>query len=168
MNKERPQPEDHYGFTERERLWDRISDTRFRSVIGDERTTIHEIEVAANNYGEFLFVSTSRATGDNQAFVTFFGFGYHEHRERWLTEEWFWYRGNAFPEVLKKTISKDEAEEVLRQRREAIAPYVKKQTQSGRGKLFEMLADLFDEDGALSEIEDLGDDLADWLGGEDE
>jgi len=37
--------------------------------------------------------------------------------------------------------------------------------QSARGRLFEMLADLTDEDGALAELEDLG-DAADFLDGE--
>jgi hypothetical protein len=64
---------------------------------------------------------------------------------------------------MNKTISWEEAEQLLQQRRAEIAPLVGKTTQSGRGKLFEMLADLTDEDGALSEMEDMGDDLADWL-----
>jgi hypothetical protein len=163
MSKEHPQPEEAYDFTEREQLWDRLSDARFQVIIADDGTTIHEIELAANNYGEFLFVSTSRPAGERRACVTFFGLGYHEHRERWLTKEWFWYRGNAFSQVMNKTVSKEEAEQFLQQRREEIAPLVGKTTQTGRGKLFEMLADLTDEDGALTEIEDLGDDLADWL-----
>jgi hypothetical protein len=164
MSAERPQPpEDVYGLTERERLWDRISDKRFQAILAHEETAIHEIEVSTNNYGEFLFVSTSRSPGESRACVTFFGLGYHEHRERWLTEEWFWYHGNAFSQVMNKTLSKEEATQLLQERREEIAHLVGKTMQSGRGKLFEMLADLTDDDGAISELEDLGDDLADWL-----
>jgi hypothetical protein len=163
MNKERPQPEDAYGLTERERLWDRISEARFQAILADEGTAIHSIELDANNYGEFLFVSTSRAAGDKRQYMTFFGGGYHEYRERWITKEWFWYRANVLTQDNNQPVAKEEAAELLRQRREEIAPYVSQQTQSGRGKLFEMLADVFDEDGARSEIEDLGDDLADWL-----
>ncbi len=51
----------------------------------------------------------------------------------------------------------------IQARREEIAPFVSQNVQSGRGRLFEMLADLVDEDGALTEIEDMG-DLADFLG----
>lgn len=163
MSKERPQPQEIYGFTDREQLWDRITDGRFNAIIADEQTAIHQIELSTNNYGEFLFVATSRGAGDKRACVAFFGLGYHEHRERWITEEWFWYRANEFPGVLKRQVSKEEAQEVLCERRAAIAGYASQQTQSKRGKLFEMVADLTDDDGAISEMEDMGDDLADWL-----
>ncbi len=165
MSKEHPQPEEVYGFMEWETLYDRVTDARFRALIEDERTTIHKVEVAANSYGEFLFVSTSRAAGESRVCVSFFGLGYHDHRERWFTQEWFWYRANTFSEVLEKTVSKDEVGELLRQRREEIAPYASQQAQSGRGKLFEMLAELTDDDDAITELEDLG-DLADLLGDE--
>jgi hypothetical protein len=95
--------------------------------------------------------------------ITFFGLGYHDYRERWIANEWFWYRANEFPEVLKREVSKDEAQEMLRERREEIATYASQQTQSKRGKLFEMVADMTDDDGAISEMEDMGDDLADLL-----
>ncbi len=163
MSQERPQPEDVYGFTERERLWERITDERFNAIIADEQTAVHQIELSTNNYGEFLFVATSRGVGDRRACITFFGLGLHEYRERWITDEWFWYRANGLPEVLRREIAKEEVEAILRERRAEIAGYASQHTQSGRGKLFEMLADLLDEDGAISEIEDLGDDLADWL-----
>lgn len=60
---------------------------------------------------------------------------------------------------------REEAQELISRRREEIAPYVNQQPQSGRGKLFEMIADLTDDDAALTEIDDLG-DFADWLGDE--
>jgi hypothetical protein len=163
MSKEYPQPEDVYGFTEREQLWDRITDGRFNAIIADEQTVVHRIELSSNNYGEFLFVATSRGAGERRVCITFFGCGYHDYRERWITGEWFWYRANEFPEVLRQEVSKEEAQEVLRERRAEIASYTSQQTQSGRGRLFEMLADLLDEDGAISEMEDMDDDLAEWL-----
>jgi hypothetical protein len=163
MSKEHPQPQDVYGFTGREQLWDRITDDRFNSIIADEQTQIHQIELSSNNYGEFLFVATSRGAGDRRVSVTFFGLGYHDYRERWIADEWFWYRANEFPELLKRQVRKEEAQEVLRQRRAEIASYTGQQTQSKRGKLFEMVADLTDDDGAISEMEDMGDDLVDLL-----
>lgn len=95
--------------------------------------------------------------------MTFYGLGYHEYRERWFTNEWFWYQANLFPEQLQKQLTLEEAEELLDQRRESIDPYVEEKTQTQRGRLFEMLADLTDEDGAYAEMQDF-DDLADWLG----
>jgi hypothetical protein len=48
MSKEHPQPQDVYGFTEREQLWDRITDERFSSIIADEQTQVHRIELSSN------------------------------------------------------------------------------------------------------------------------
>jgi hypothetical protein len=50
---------------------------------------------------------------------------------------------------------------------EEISPHISDKTQTNRGQLFEMLADLTDEDGALAEIQDLG-HLEDWLLGSEE
>lgn len=158
-------PENPFGFTDREQLFDRITDGRFRAIIGDEQTAIHEVKLSTNSYGEFLFVTASRPSSQERALVTFWGLGQHEYRERWLTKEWFWHRSNPFRETFSQSVSKQEAEEIIQARREEIAPYVSQNVQSGRGRLFEMLADLTDEDGALTEIEDMG-DLADLLGDE--
>jgi len=94
--------------------------------------------------------------------MTFYGLGYHEHRERWITKEWFWYQAEPFSDVLNKNISKKEAQELLKQRMEEIAPDLGQDTQSERGKLFELLADITDEDGALAEMEDL-ESLDNWI-----
>jgi hypothetical protein len=45
---------------------------------------------------------------------------------------------------------------------EDIKPDIRHDTQTNRGKLFEMLADLTDEDGALAELQNL-ENIADWL-----
>jgi hypothetical protein len=45
---------------------------------------------------------------------------------------------------------------------EIIQPNIRPDTQTERGKLFELLADLTDEDGALTELQDI-EHLADWL-----
>lgn len=168
MSKEQPQPSNAFEFTEREKLFDRVSDARFQELLEDERTVIHRIELSANNYGEFLFVTVSlpgaasRPVGERKSVVTMFGLGYHEYRERWLTDEWFWYEAFSRRELIEQTIPREEVEEILRERKAEIAPYISRQTQSGRGKLFEMIADLTDDDGAVAEMEDLG-DLADWF-----
>lgn len=161
-NKERPQPPDPFGFTEQEKLWDRIGGERFNALIEDEASTIHQIGIDANNYGEFAFVTVSRETGGQRTLITFWGLGYHEHRERWITDHWRWHRANQFPAILEQRLSLEEAQELLEQRRAEIVPYVTEETQSARAKLFEMLADLTDEDGAYIELEDLG-EAADWL-----
>lgn len=161
-SKERPQPPDPFNFTEQEKLWDRIGDERFRALIEDEGTIIHKIDIDANNYGEFAFVSVSREMDGQRSLVTFWGMGFHEMRERWISDHWRWYRGNQFPAILEQQMTLEEAQELLEQRRAEIAPYVTEETQTARARLYEILADITDEDGAQIELEDLG-EAADWL-----
>jgi hypothetical protein len=161
-NKERPQPPDPFGFSEHEKLWDRISDARFRSLIEDEATTIHKIDVDSNNYGEFAFVTVSREVDGQRSIVTMWGLGFHEYRERWIADHWRWYKGNQFAAILAQQMTLEEAQEILEQRRQEIAPYVSEVSQSSQAKLYELLAEMTDEDGALAELEDLG-EAADWL-----
>jgi hypothetical protein len=81
--------------------------------------------------------------------MTFNGLGYHEHSERWFTDEWFWYQSTIFPHLLEQRITKEKAEKLLQQRLETIKPYIKMDTPSKQEKSFEFLVDLTDDDGAL-------------------
>ncbi|MBZ0304415.1 MAG: hypothetical protein K8J31_32060 [Anaerolineae bacterium] len=156
MSTENPQPAEPFAFTEREKLWERISDDRVRALLNDDQTTVHKVEVDNNSYGEFLFVTVSRSEEGRQQVLTLYGYGYHDYRERWYTHEWSWFRANPFPQTLEQRLTKEEAAELMRTRREEIAHYVEQNTQTARGKLFELLAELTDDDGAISEMEDLG------------
>jgi hypothetical protein len=157
--------EDIYGLTEREQLHDRISDLRLQQILDDEQTTVHSVELSTNNYGEFLFISTSRFDGQNRKAITFWGAGLHEYRERWITHEWFFYSWNppSGSDRLAASLSKDEARKNIRQRKDELAHYGTPDVQSSRGKFFELLADLTDEDGAWAEVQDLRDLLDDDL-----
>lgn len=178
MSHERPTPspqpdlETRLGFTKRERLNHRVSEERFRALIEDEHTVIHSVELSANNYGEFLFLTVSlpeqakQPVGERSSVVTFWGLGYHEYRERWLTAEWFWYEAFSCPEFVERNVDKATARQILEEQRVRIRSDGDHLPQSKRGKWFEMLADLTDEDGALAELEDLG-DMTDWLSGDD-
>ena len=94
--------------------------------------------------------------------MTFFGLGYHEQRERWITDEWYYYQTTIHPHMVRQRVTQEEAEEVLKQRLESISPYLHEDTQTQRGQAFEILADLTDEDSALADMEDL-DDLPNWF-----
>ena len=148
-------PYEVFGFSEQERLYWRVTNERFQEIIEDDQTIIHTIKESSNNYGEFLFVTISRSGDQGRVAMTFYGHGYHEYRERWFTDEWNWYQANTFPDLMQKKVEKEEAEELLKQRLENIRPNICPNTQTERGRLFELLADLTDEDGALAGLEDL-------------
>jgi len=161
MSPEQPQslvpkkPEDFFGLTKNEQLFYRVNQGRFGEILQDEQTIIHKIEESSNDFGEFLFVTASRPGNGERVCMTFFSLGYHEYRERWITNEWYWYQANPTAELLETRIFKKEAEEILKHRKDTIIPEIGKSQQSNRGQLFEILADLTDEDGALAEMEDL-------------
>ena len=123
-------PFEIYGLTEKEALFWRVDKARVNEIINDDQTLIHEIKNSSNNYGEFLFVSTSRPGNRGRICMTFFGLGYHEYRERWVTNEWFWYQANAYPDLLRQKLEKDEAREILAERLEQIKPDIRQDTQT--------------------------------------
>ena len=155
-------PYEIFGLTEKEQLNWRISGERFQSILEDAQTQVHEIKDSNNNYGNFLFVTTSRPGRQERICMTFYGLGYHEYRECWITDEWFWYQSNLTPEQKDKQLAIEDIRSMLVQRREKISTDIHTTSQTDRGRLFELLADLTDEDGALSEMEDL-DVLGIWL-----
>lgn len=161
MNHEQiPQPAQHnpkevFGLTENEELFWRVSDKRFQEIILDQNTIIHSAKDSSNNYGDFLFVTTSRPSGSERVGVTFYGLGYHEYRERLVTKEWFWYPSEIEQEETNEILPKAEFVNILQMRLDQLIVFNHEQKQSQRGALFEMLADLTDEDGALAELEDL-------------
>ena len=148
-------PYEIYGLTENERLHWRLTSERFEEILDDKQTEVHSINESSNNYGDFLFVTTSRPGDQGRIYMTFYGLGYHQLRERWIHEEWFWYQASPNPDLLRQRIEKEKAKEILEQRLADIRPHLGKETQTERGRMFELLADLTDEDGALAEMEDL-------------
>ncbi len=102
-------PHEVYGFTEQERLFWRISQERFDALLNDDLTAIHDIVETSNNYGEFVFVTTSRSAEQGRVAMSFYGLGYHEYRERWIHNEWFWYQANIRPNMMDLQLAKDVA-----------------------------------------------------------
>ncbi len=165
--REQPQSTPPFEFTERERLFDQLSHTRFQALLNDEDTFIHEVEMSSNSYGEFLFVTVSRPSGDKRTYYTCYGLGYHDYRERWITDVWSWVKSSRTSTLEPARVTREEAGRIITERLAEIQPHVGKFTQSPRGQLYEFLAEITDEDGAISELEDLG-DIADWIFGDDD
>lgn len=159
MSIERSQPSQPFEFTEREKLYDQISHKRLLTLLVDEQTHIHEAELSENSYGEFLFITVSRPSEKQRTYYTLYGMGYHEYRERWITDLWSWFRSERMPSLEAKRMTQEEVMQIIDTRLAAIRPGLETPTQTPRGLLYEMLAEIADEDGAISELED----LADWF-----
>lgn len=158
-----PTHEEVFEFSENERLFGRVSMVRFWEIVGSDRTRVHNAEVSNNNYGVFLFVTTSRRKGEDPTLVTFWGLGWHDFRERWLYDTWFYHRSDPLGGILQLGLSKAELRQVIQERIQEIEPYIHENTQSRRGRLFEEIANLSDDDATYA---DLMDGSLDWLLGE--
>ena len=106
-------PYEIFSLTEKEALYWRVDDQRFQALLEDESTVVHKIHTSTNNFGEFLFVTTPRPGEQERIAMTFYGLGYHQHRERWITDEWFWYQTNVYPSMMEDQVDKNKAKELI-------------------------------------------------------
>jgi len=157
-------PAETFGLTEQERLWDRVSHERLLQLLGDSKTQVHTLEESHNNYGEYLFVTLSRPGPTGRIFMTFYGLGYHEYRERWVYQEWYWYESVRGAGLEQQRVSQQDARWLIDARYRECEASAHHDTQTHRGRVFELLADFTDEDGAWAEMED----LPPWLLDDDE
>lgn len=155
-------PARRFGLTPVEIRDYRVSADRFTDFFEDEDITVEKLTLDSNSFGEFMFVTLTRPQSDLR--LTFYGLGFHDHRERWLTAEWYWYVPNAIgKDKQQPAIDKDEAQQVLQDRIAFVRVNNSPDEQSSYGKWFELIADLTDEDGAWAEMQD----LPSWLFDED-
>lgn len=144
-----------FEFSENEKLFEQISHRRFLRLISTSEVMINVIQESANAFGEFLFVTLTRPKQAEVKPLTFYGLGYHEQRERWIYEYWRWYE--SYLDTQGRVVPKRQAIEQIKAREQ----WVKGMAASGpkpsrRAQMYEMLAELTDEDGALSDLEDFG------------
>jgi len=124
-------------------LWNSLSFQKgIRFIIAWDKTDY-------NSFGEFLFVSGFYFG----TLYTLWGLGIHEYRERKIMN-WRVNSGNEIIYKDKPAISLQEVLKKIRQRRKEVARWLDPE-QSEDGALFSTIADVSDEDSALSEISDL-------------
>ena len=133
-------PYEVFGLDKTEVAQMRVMAEKFKQILADKNTTIRTIEVKANQFGEFLYLTASHRRGRQQVTMTFFGLGYHQHRERWITQEWFWYQTPPNKTDARQRLSLEEAENQLAQRLAKIMQAPDHTPQSKPGHDFEQLA----------------------------
>jgi len=136
-------------FTENELLYERISEKRMREIIagGEVRG---EPDVSPNSYGEFLFLTVKiKGTSD---YVTFYGLGEHERSGRIKRDFGFYADSQSWGESKPPYNNARAIQAVIARRREIESWDEPKRTAEHRA--YEFIAELADEDGAISELED--------------
>jgi hypothetical protein len=134
-------------FTDDENLFDKITLKRAKEIIQREDVLVHSSEISFNTYGEFLFITF---TYEEKIFVIY-GLGEHCERERWVGD----FNINTGQEYDIRDTSPIDKDEVLKQinERAKLKKYYTYE-QSFRGELYDILADIGDEDGAASILSD--------------
>ena len=139
-------------FTDDEDLFDKITLKRAKEIIQKDDVLVYSSEISFNTYGEFLFITFTFADLCNEERIfVIHGLGEHCERERWVGD----FNINTGQEYnIRDTVPIDKGE-VLKQINER-AKLKKHYTyeQSYRGELYDILADIGDEDGAASILED--------------
>ncbi len=130
MPPETDQPKPDFGFTDTERLLERLSHERLMVFLQDPRTAIHHIEVSTQEAGEFLYLTLSQRVGEERLFLTFWGLGFDQQRQEWLTGEWRWYPTGQLLHMLPQAIAVEDAQAFLDERLAAISPDVTNDTRS--------------------------------------
>jgi len=159
MTPERPRwqkPYEVFDISEAEVARWRVTDEKLGEILTNPNTTTHTIKMSTNTFGEFMFITASRGTGQHRICMTFYGLGYHEYRERWINREWFWYQSQESSVEIQNKIPGEEISQKIDQRLAEISPNISKNTQTDLGRMFEALADMTDDDAALAEMQDLG------------
>lgn len=141
--------------TENEHLFEQIQHARFLGLLQRTDVVVHSAKPDHNAYGEFLFVRVSQLVETPKVY-TFYGLGYHEYRERWVVDKWRFFENPHFEATNLPTLAKPDALQLIAEREADIRLHARPVRQSGQAQLYEILADLGDEDGALAELEDLG------------
>ncbi|MCB9437312.1 MAG: hypothetical protein H6673_10030 [Anaerolineales bacterium] len=155
-------PADTFGLTDRQKLYYRVSDVWFQNILKHPDTVIHRVDLSQNDFGEYLFITVSRGVGDEQAVLCFYGLGFHEQREQWISLHWYWYAVHPYSQLTHERVALADAQALIQQRRQEITPALTQYTPSDRAILFTILAELTDEDNALAELDDLDEMLGDW------
>lgn len=148
-------PFNPFGFTDHEALWDTVSDARVTELLHDPATTLHSVTEGDNSYGNFLFITASRTENGRTMYVTFSGLGYHEPRGRWIVNNWTFYTSNSRYGQGLGVITLAEVEQAIAERREDVEATREDTAPSEQQVWFEILADMSDDDYALSIMGDI-------------
>lgn len=140
--------------TDAEQLDERLNHSRLVGVLQRRDVIVHTVKDDHNAFGEFLFVTVSRKTTHPKA-ITFYGLGYHEYRERWLVNDWRFYESVLLNPTGLEVLSKAEALKIIAEREAEVRREAKPELRSGQALLYELLAELGDEDSALADMEDM-------------
>lgn len=146
-----------FGLTENEMLFDRVTSKRLKEIINNKKYRLTYNKRDTNNYGEFRFITLI----DGKDAITFWGNGFHEMRDCIYIKTWFfyinpiqaWSKGTDLYKPMDDS-HKKHAIQIIDFEAEDLEEDAREHYQSKQGKLFTCVANLTDDDAAMSMLED--------------
>lgn len=141
-----------FGITKDEALWDRVTFERVKELVRHPQAKVVDCSRGANNWGEFRFVTL--VIGEYALCV--YGHGWHEYKEEYVSG-WsvncanYWKEYKEHPGLNKGQVIRE-----LEAEAPDYEPVTRTKRKSESAYLFSMLAEMGDEDGAYTELQDLG------------
>jgi len=120
----------------------------------DRAEYIYQFENANNLYGHFLFIGLALRFQNEIIPITFYGLGYDEYKDKYIVDKWGFYWANTFVLEERVDLTKEEIKKKIEERRKEVKKLAKEHKQSKTGKLYEAIASLTDQDGAITLMED--------------
>lgn len=144
--------------TDRELLFDKISHKRMIQIINKPSVRVVSLKRDSNYHGEFLWISLVH----NNYYFTAYSMGFHEGKDRYITDEWSLVYFEKYSQDIREKrnhvfrMDRQLVLDTIQKEQDECIRYQEKHTTSEEGKLYELIAELSDEDGAYSMLEDFG------------
>lgn len=137
-----------FQITDHEKLWDKITNERVLEILNQPEVTAISCERSHNSYGEFLFLKLRK--GDRT--LTLYGMGEHWNRGIIYSNDWcigdfsMVYKWDEGKSLNKFTVERDILGE--------LSYWKRTQPENNFDPIYNMVADLTDEDFAYTEMMD--------------
>lgn len=157
-------PDNAYSFlTKNEKLFERIGEEKLFKLIGDGIVVPRMCEVDDNSFGEWLFINCLVAAKPERSIMFVSKFGFHYHKEEYEMDRAYGFYtggkiyGDSGRDITLEEVAKEADEYRTEMERNAkLYNNDEDPERKKRNDMYDLMAELGDEDGALGEMRDLG------------
>jgi hypothetical protein len=141
-----------FGITESENLWDKIRGFERLMQLVNKADRISQCMRSTNSYGEWRFITL----WIDKEQLTLYGHGEHDYRAMIYGDTWFICNHNDYEQDYHSGANLNiyqVTEELMREHKHDYPKDLKSEFASDESDLFNEIADLTDDDGAISELD---------------
>ncbi len=136
--------------TEDERLWENISYKRLKEIIKMPNVRVVNYSIDTNSFGTFKFITIDYNNSKDR--ITFYGLGFHEYKDSYVHSIFKFYTSYKHSDDIEKILNKSDILQNLEEEYELLKEDVISHKQSREGEEFQLIAEMTDDDSAISMI----------------